>query len=119
VEGWQFKLTTPQGTVYDGQKTLMRGPIKMPDGLRLYPEDNLFLKQADQPIPTGGQRTGWLLFVVRQPRRELDNLASVMELSFADVEGNWYHQKQTVQGTAKEGHPLYYPGFKLPEDSPK
>jgi hypothetical protein len=115
IQSWQFHITTPDGNIYEGKRTIMNVPFVEPSGVRLYKEDQLFIKDVTQPIPSGALRPGWLCFVVDKPEKELFFPTTVMDLSFEDINESGQHAKQTVQGTG--GHrTMYYPGFKLPPE---
>jgi hypothetical protein len=122
VDAWQFVLITQDGKSYEGEKRLFTGvPFFDPapgQGVRLYQSDNLILKQPDEPIPSGGRRAGWLLFIINKPQAEVFDDNAKMQISFEDVTGVKTTETQIMRGTSKPQDPLYFPGFQMPPSSP-
>jgi hypothetical protein len=116
LERWGFTITMKDGNVYEGRGRFFPNvrSFRPNPKITLYAEDNLYVKDVNEPIPTGGKRTGWLLFEVLKPEKDLFYPDAIMDLSFEDVQGTEYHTKQTVRGSGSE-QPMFYPGFKIPQ----
>jgi hypothetical protein len=117
---WALQVTTPGGKVIEGRNRFINPdyPLELSkasgEPMVLSPEDALYMKASSNPIPSGGQVTGVIIFdLVNTKKEDVLKVGTVVVLSFTDVTGKKYSASRTISSLGEEGL-MYYPGMKPP-----
>jgi hypothetical protein len=95
VANWRLEVRLQgQGAPIFPELVYIRNPIKLKrqTSIQTYiPEDALYNKTQEQPIPTNGQQTGFLVFLLKGIPANSDAFTgAVMTVSFTDIKKRTY-----------------------------
>jgi hypothetical protein len=114
---WGLSVELPGKSPVMAAKKIVPDTITMENGLKLYGEDALYNKGVITPIPTGGQISGVLLFVVEGvPKQDIWRDGTRLTLTFEDVLGQPYKASVTLKGSPRPFQ--YLPGLRSPISTP-
>ncbi|HEY1946488.1 MAG TPA: hypothetical protein VGG97_05760 [Bryobacteraceae bacterium] len=118
---WKMRLTAPDGRVIGTFWPVLvhdNSPITLSftghDAV-YNSADALYRKTADDPIPVGGRRTGFLLFLLREVEsKDIDGIGVKYELMAKDVDGNEVIGSFVNDGSGGPNMYPFAPGMKEP-----
>jgi hypothetical protein len=117
VRNWGLTVVLPSGDSVDAVPYLLpkvitingdQGPRK------LYSEDAIYNKTIN-PIPTGGEQTGIIMFTLTKfTSTQVKQAGTKFILKFDDVIGTHYFCQSIMKASTVRGIPGYVPGLKTP-----
>jgi hypothetical protein len=124
VTDWVAKVTTLEGKTIQGKSRYIypdhpvRFSTEAGQTMQYSPEDALYLKATNEPLGSGGQIVGLLIFdLVNTKQLDVARAGTVVTLTFNDVKGNTYSASYTLPDRIDDGM-RYYPGMKPPFQTP-